>query len=103
MTRVEIYHKKMKHVNRKGQFVILFFGIILLTGLLLYKHYQQNLSHAESPSDSPGKKVVVQLPNGQEVYTYEKYIVHKNGKTYYKGEQNTIDLTGGTISYKNWK
>jgi hypothetical protein len=50
-----------------------------------------------------GKKVVVQLPSGQKVYTYEKLIIVKNGRTYYKGERNIIDLTGGSVTYEDWE
>jgi len=30
-------------------------------------------------------------------------IQEKDGKTYYKGERNTIDLTGGAVTYEEWK
>jgi hypothetical protein len=53
--------------------------------------------------ENPGPKVVIHLPNGQKVYTYENLIFEKEGKTYYKGERNTIDLTGGTVDYEEWK
>lgn len=105
MTRYELYIGKWKNVQRKGSLIFLFFGIILLSGLLIFQHYYHRPVQTASPDVNPGKKVVVHLPNGNEVYTYANYIVHKNGKTFYKGEgdTDTIDLTGGTISYQNWK
>lgn len=66
-------------------------------------HYFQSTIRIDEPAADMGLKVVVHLPKGQEVYTYDKLIVEKNGKTYYKGERNTIDLTGGTVTYEDWK
>lgn len=103
MTRFELYHGKIIHFQRKGPLLLLFLCIILLSGLLIFKQYYRTPVQTENHNVNPGKKVVVHLPDGNEVYTYENYIINKNGKTYYKGERDTIDLTGGTIAYKNWK
>ncbi len=67
------------------------------------RYYYQTTIRIDAPEEKLGDKVVIQLPNGQEVYTYENLIVEKNGKMYYKGEQNTMDLTGGTVRYENWQ
>jgi hypothetical protein len=104
MTRIELYHKhKPRQVQLRGPFLILLlFILIFASGYLLFQKYDQRPIRISSPDESPGKKVIVSLPNGQEVFTYEKYIVKKGSKIYYKGERNTIDLTGGKVEYKNW-
>jgi hypothetical protein len=44
-------------------------------------------------------------PYNQEILSHPNVnlIFEKDGKTYYKGERNTIDLTGGTVTYENWE
>ncbi|MGG5254388.1 hypothetical protein ACQYAD_12910 [Neobacillus sp. SM06] len=102
MTRVELYHDKPKQFHWKGPFLIILACFILAFGIYQLNQYWHDTIRIDAPKENLGKKVVVHLPNGQEVYTYENLIVKKDGKTYYKGERNTIDLTGGTIDYKNW-
>ncbi len=103
MTRIELYHQKPKHSPWKGLFPFIVLSMILTAGLFIGWYYYQNTIKIEAPSEEVGKKVVIHLPNGQKVYTYDHLIVKKDGKTYYKGDRNTIDLTGGTISFENWK
>ncbi len=102
MTRVELYHDKPKQFHWKGPFFIILTCFIFAFGIYQLNQYWHETIRIDTPKENLGKKVVVHLPNGQEVYTYENLIVKKDGKTYYKGERNTIDLTGGTIDYKNW-
>ncbi|MDP4084345.1 MAG: hypothetical protein Q8934_06970 [Bacillota bacterium] len=102
MTRLELYRTNQKVFTWKGPFFFILSCIILAAGILYFQQYWQKSIRIEVPEADLGKKVVVQMPNGQEVFTYEKLIIKKDGKTYYKGERNTIDLTGGTVSYKNW-
>ena len=103
MTRVELHQKNPKPISWKGPILFLFAVIIFAGCFLLFRHYYQSTIRIEAPEENAGEKVVIQLPNGQEVYTYENFIFEKNGKMYYKGEQNRMDLTGGTIKYENWK
>ncbi len=77
--------------------------MILITGFFIFRHYYQSTIKIEAPTENLGEKVVIQLPNGQKVYTYDNFIIKKDGKTYYKGERNTIDLTGGTVAYEEWE
>lgn len=77
--------------------------MILITGFVIFRHYYHSTIKIEAPAEILGDKVVIQLPNGQKVYTYDNFIIEKNGKTFYKGERNTIDLTGGTVAYEEWK
>jgi hypothetical protein len=77
--------------------------MILTAGFFIFHHYYQSTIKIEAPAEDPGQKVVIQLPNGQKVYTYDNFIIEKDGKTYYKGERNTIDLTGGTVAYEEWE
>lgn len=103
MNRIELYHNKPKQFQWKVPFFFLLLSILIVAGgFYLYQQYDQRTIRIDTPNDSPGKKIVVSLPNGHEVFTYEKYIVKKGGKTYYKGERNTIDLTGGKVEYKDW-
>jgi len=60
-------------------------------------------NEANSASSELGDKVIVTMPNGKKVYTYKNLLVEENGKLLYKGERNTIDLTGGVVVYENWK
>lgn len=102
MTRLELYHDKPKQFHWKGPIFFILLLITLSAGVFEFSHYWQGTIRIEAPQVDLGKKVIVHLPNGQEVLTYEHLIVKIDGKTYYKGERNTIDLTGGTVEYKNW-
>ncbi|MFP7296488.1 hypothetical protein [Neobacillus niacini] len=77
--------------------------MILTTGFFFFGYYYQSTIKIESPEENLGSQVVIRLPDGKEVFTYENYIIEKDGKTYYKGERNTIDLTGGTVTYEDWE
>ncbi|MDQ0199692.1 hypothetical protein [Neobacillus ginsengisoli] len=103
MTRLELYRDKPKQFSWKGPFFFILACILITVGFFVFRYYYQNTIRIEAPSENLGRKVVILLPNDQKVYTYENLIYEKDGKTYYKGESNTIDLTGGTIEYKNWK
>lgn len=60
-------------------------------------------NEANSASSDLGDKVIVTMPNGKKVYTYENFLIEEKGKLLYKGERNTIDLTGGVVVYEDWK
>lgn len=102
MTRTELYHDKPKRFYWKGPIFFLLSCIILFAGFYQLNEYWQGKIRIDTPKVDLGKKVVVHLPNGQEVFTFENLIVKKDGKTFYKGDRVTIDLTGGTIEQKNW-
>ncbi|MEH7484583.1 hypothetical protein V7157_26630 [Neobacillus drentensis] len=103
MTRAELYHSKPKQSSFKGLFFFILACIVLTAGFFVFRYFYQNTIRIEAPIENPGPKVVIHLPNGQKVYTYENLIFEKDGKTYYKGERNTIDLTGGTVDFEEWK
>lgn len=103
MTRLELYRDKPKQFSWKGPFFFILACILITVGFFVFRYYYQNTIRIEAPSENLGRKVVILLPNDQKVYTYENLIYEKDGKTYYKGETNTIDLTGGKVEYKNWK
>ncbi|WP_260871646.1 hypothetical protein [Bacillus sp. X1(2014)] len=103
LTRAELYHSKPKQSFIKGLFIFLVMCLVVTSGFIVFRHYYQNTIKIEAPIENPGPKVVIHLPNGHKVYTYEKFIFKKDGKTYYKGDRNTIDLTGGTVAYEDWK
>ncbi|WP_208025328.1 hypothetical protein [Bacillus salipaludis] len=103
MTRLELYHDKPKQYSRKGPLFFVLACIILTVGFFVFRYFYFSTIRIEAPSEDLGRKVVIHLPNGQKVYTYENLIIEKDGKKYYKGERNTIDLTGGKVDYKNWK
>ncbi|WML48849.1 hypothetical protein RCG23_01580 [Neobacillus sp. PS3-34] len=103
MTRLELYHDRPKQFHLKGLFFFILSCAILIGGFVWLNRYSQSTIRIDAPKEDLGRKVVVHLPNGREVFTYEKFIIEKAGKTFYKGERNTIDLTGGTLDYKNWE
>jgi hypothetical protein len=103
LTRVELYNHKPKQSSKKGLYFFIVACIILTVGFFIFHHYYQSTIKIEAPTENLGQKVVIHLPNGQKVYTYENLIFEKDGRTYYKGERNTIDLTGGTVDYEDWK
>ncbi len=103
MTRLELYHDKPKQFSWKGPFFFILTCIILTVGILVFHNYYQSTIKIEAPAENLGSKVVIHLPNGQKVFTYENLIIEKDGKTFYKGERNTIDLTGGSVAYENWE
>ncbi|GHH96794.1 hypothetical protein [Neobacillus kokaensis] len=103
MTRAELYNQKPKQSPWRGLLLFIITCMIVSAGVFGFLQYYQNTIKIEAPTEKLGKKVVIDLPNGQKVYTYDHLIIEKNGKMYYKGERNTIDLTGGTVVYENWK
>jgi hypothetical protein len=103
MTRFELYHQKTKQFSWKGPFFFILTCLILSVGFFVFRYYYQSTIKIESPEENLGSQVVIHLPDGKEVFTYENYIFEKDGRTYYKGERNTIDLTGGTVTYENWE
>ncbi|CAH2713008.1 hypothetical protein BACCIP111895_00141 [Neobacillus rhizosphaerae] len=103
MTRVELYQNKPRQSPWKGLFFFIIACMILAMGFFVFRYYYQTTIKIEAPTEKLGQKVVIHLPNGQKVFTYENLIFEKDGKTYYKGERNTIDLTGGTVDYQDWE
>lgn len=103
MNRVELYYHKTRQSSWKGLLFSIIACMILLFVFIVFRYYYQSTIKIEAPNEKPGQKVVVYLPNGQKVYTYDHLIQEKDGKTYYKGERNTIDLTGGAVTYEEWK
>lgn len=81
----------------------IFYIIAALSAILLsFYFYSQSLIRVESPEQKLGEKVVISLPDGGRILTYENFIIEERGKLYYKGEWNTIDFTGGIVIYENW-
>jgi len=81
----------------------LYFIIAVITLLLSTYFYSKSLIKIKAPKQVLGEKVIITLPEGKTVYTFENLIIEEDGKLYYKGESNTLDLTGGQIVYENWK
>jgi len=81
----------------------LFVFIALLSILLGLFQYSQTLIRINAPVPDLGEKVVITLPGGKVVYTYENFLIEEDGKLFYKGERNTIELTGGNVVYDNWQ
>lgn len=100
MNRVERLAKQRKPFYKMWS---LYFIIVVITLLLSTYLYSKSLIKIKSPKPVLGEKVIITLPEGKTVYTYENLIIEEEGKLLYKGESNTIDLTGGQISYKNWE
>lgn len=102
MNRLERYHAQhqTKPFFLKGILIvtILFCGLIITTHL-----YLKSQIKIETPEVELGPKVIIQLPNGKEIQTFKNLIVERDGKMYYEGEWNSIDVTGGIVVYKEWE
>lgn len=103
MTRIELYHQKTKQFSWKRPFFFILTLMVLTVAFYMFLHFYQSTIKIESPEENVGSQVVIHLPDGKQLYTYENYIFEKDGRTYYKGERNTIDVTGGTVTYENWE
>jgi len=93
-----------KHgIGRKVTYIIctLFILSLVFGGYFFSEKYFANES--SSTQAELGAKVTITLPNGKKVFTYENLIVQEDGKLLYKGDRNTIDLTGGVMVYEDWK
>ncbi|AIE59809.1 hypothetical protein [Bacillus methanolicus] len=100
MTRSERFHQQPKSFFWKRITLFFIFGVTIVAAV---HFYSQSLIKIDPPKKDFGRKVIVQLPNGNKVLTYENLIVKEDGKMFYKGENHEIDVTGGNIVYKNWK
>ncbi|MCQ6275053.1 hypothetical protein JMM81_08775 [Bacillus sp. V3B] len=92
--------------NEKNPFYKLwpmYIVLVLLLVIIGLYFYSQSLIRIETPKKELGDKVIITLPAGKTIFTYENFIVEEDGKLLYKGERNTIDLTGGDIVYENWE
>jgi len=104
LTRIELYHEqKTKSFSRKGLFFFIAACLFVTASFFVFRYYYQSSIKIEAPHENLGEKVIIHMPNGQKVYTYDNFVIEKDGKTFYKGERNTIDLTGGTVVYEEWK
>lgn len=99
MTRSAKYEDKKNNVFA---LIIISLFLISLSALIFLYFYGKSTIVIEAPKENLGKKVIVELPSGKNIYTYENRIREEDGKLIYKGERNTLDLTGGTVVYENW-
>lgn len=100
MSRLERYQVQSKPFFWKG--VLIF--TLLCASLLIAAHlYLKSQIRIEAPQVDLGRKVIIQLQNGKEIQTYENLLIEKEGKLYYEGEWNTINITGGIVVYQNWE
>lgn len=99
MTRSERHLEQPKSFLKKSYLILTF---LCIASVLAIHFYSKSLIKIEAPKKELGEKVVIRLPSGNTVYTYDNLLIKKDGKLYYKGERNTIDLTGGIILYEEW-
>ena len=100
MSRLERLAKQRKPFYKMWSLYLI---IAVITLLLSTYFYSKSLIKIKSPKQVLGEKVIITLPEGKTVYTFENLIIEEDGKLYYKGERNTLDLTGGQIVYENWE
>ena len=94
-------HANQDHKKRKKPIYFICCCVLLL--LFIGGYFFTEYFFADKPNDQNlGDKVVITLPTGKKVFTYENLIVEENGKLLYKGDRNTLDLTGGVIVYEDW-
>ncbi|MCM3321958.1 hypothetical protein [Cytobacillus kochii] len=98
MTRQE--RNRKQHFNLDKILILLI--TLMITAITSLYFYSRSIIVIEAPKTDYGEKIVVQLPSGQKVFTYEKLVVKKDGKLIYQGEHQTIALTGGKIKYEDW-
>ncbi|MCM3727980.1 hypothetical protein M3226_20235 [Neobacillus cucumis] len=71
MTRLELYHQhKTEKFSWTGLFFFIVVSLILTASLFVFSYYYQHSIKIEEPQEKLGEKVVIQMPNGQKVYTY---------------------------------
>ncbi|MGJ7919823.1 hypothetical protein [Neobacillus sp. LXY-4] len=99
MSRYQKLHEETIPFLKTKIFLLLIFIAVLIFATNLYL---KSLIKIEAPEIDLGRKVVVQLPNGKEIQTYENLLVEEDGKLYYQGELNTIDVTGGIVVVEDW-
>lgn len=75
------------------------FLLLLLAGSIYYLGVPKH-TPASEPKEPLGRVVIIELPNGNTMTTYEAYIVKKGEKLFYKGKDSEIDITGGKITFK---
>ncbi|SHT00052.1 Uncharacterised protein [Mycobacteroides abscessus subsp. abscessus] len=98
MSRLKRY---MTWVSLRTVFLLV---CLIVLFLLVAKLYDNNTIVPVQPKeDEPGEKIIIILPSGKKVYTYENLIVSENGKLYYKGDRSELDLTGGIVKYEDWE
>ncbi len=100
MSQFQSMINKRKALDKMGT---LYMAIVLLFILIGFYFYSQSLIKVETPEFDPGNKIIITLPDGKIIYTYENLIYEENGKLIYKGENSTLNLTGGKVDYKNWE
>ncbi|MGG7618599.1 hypothetical protein [Bacillus coreaensis] len=100
MSRLKRYMTYKPWVSLKIVFLLV---CLIVLFLLVAKLYVNNTNVTDQPKiDEPGEKIIIILPSGKKVYTYENLIVSENGKLYYKGDRSELDLTGGIVKYEDW-
>lgn len=102
LSRLEMHTKPVKKGSVFPKVVLVILSIFVLASLATALYFKNDIV-IDKPEEDLGEKVVVVLPNGKEVYTYENLIVSENGKLYYKGDRSSIDLTGGIVRFEEWK
>jgi hypothetical protein len=99
MSQIQRIFGETKPFYKAGAVYILLALIAIVIGLYFYS---QALIKVEAPERELGEKVVVTLSDGKTIYTYENLIIEEDGKLLYKGENSTINLTGGVVVYEEW-
>lgn len=100
MSQIQRILDEKKPFYKVGSIFILILLFVIIIGLYFYS---QALIKVEAPQPVLGEKVIVTLPEGKTIYTYENLIVEEDGKLFYKGKNSTIDLTGGVVEYQEWE
>ncbi|WP_428908847.1 hypothetical protein [Niallia sp. Krafla_26] len=100
MGQIQHNNHEVKPLYKFGSLYILVALLAVLIGLYFYS---QALIQVKTPNPDLGEKVIVTLPAGKTIYTYENLIVEEDGKLLYKGENSTLDLSGGVVVYQEWE
>ncbi|WP_080846941.1 hypothetical protein [Cytobacillus gottheilii] len=94
-----------KYTQKKSFFWLIAGSLIFLciASAAGFYYYAKSQIVIEAPKENLGEKIIITLPSGKNIYTYENLVVEEKGKLLYKGERSTLDLTGGIVVYENWE
>lgn len=76
--------------------------MIFLVGVLLLLVFYKMSSPSDVPADysnkkDQGREVVIEMPNGHKMTTYEKYLVQIDDQLYFKNEYQEFKIKGEVI------
>ncbi|MFJ8247384.1 hypothetical protein [Peribacillus asahii] len=88
----------MSRLKKRKQKKILTIALVVLAPFIAYKLAYPN-SGSDVVKEDLGREIIVHLPNGNTMHTYEGYIIHDEDKVLYQSKYYEKDITGSEIEY----